>query len=155
MKAKIKKHGTASDVSKLEAEPPVDLNAQVKRSRGLGPGRATTALACAPNSPTKERPSQKHCHQPSPGRKQMDAIRLGMSKMGAEFANLKSQIKAQNKKGTAIEQEADEINKLRLSALCRISSGKSQREPRAFLLIWPVPFITTPGAAVYVTILDS
>ena len=66
----------------------------------------------------------------------MDAIRLDMSKMGAEFANLKSQIKAQNKKGTAIEQEADENNKLRLSALCRISSGKSQREPRAFLLLW-------------------
>ena len=144
MKAKIKKRGTASDISKLEAEPPIDLNAQVKRVRGLGPGRATTALASAPNSPTKERPSQKHCHHPSPGRKQMDAIRLDMSKMGAELANMKPQIKAQNKKGTAIQQEADENNKLRLSAHYKIMSGKSQPAPREFLLLRPEPFNITP-----------
>ena len=134
MKTKLKKRKSVLGIRDLEAEPPVDLNAQVKRGRGMGSGRATTttSLASAPNSPTKERPSQKHCHQPSPGRKQMDALRLDMSKMGADLADLKSKIKAQNKKGTAIEQEADKNNKLRLSSHRKIASGKSQRTPRAF-----------------------
>jgi hypothetical protein len=154
MKAKIKKRGTASDISKLEAEPPVDLNAQVKRGRGLGPGRATTALECAPDSPTKERPSQRHCHQPSPGRKQMGAIRLDMSKLGAEFANLKSQIKAQNKKETAIEQEARTRTTSCDSAYTAKSRAVNYSEPHVHFCCWGLCILLPPpGAAVCVIII--
>lgn len=125
MKSKLNKRKNVLGICKLEAEPPVDQNAQMKRVRMRESGCATTVHgpAPAPNSPTNERPSQKPCLQPSPGRREVDSIRLEMSKMNAELANVKSMMKAQNKKGTAIEQEADENNKLRLSAHWKILSG--------------------------------
>jgi hypothetical protein len=67
-----------------------------------------------------------------------------MSKMGADLADLKSKIKAQNKKGTAIEQEADKNTNLRLSAHFNELSGKPQAASCAFLLLGPVPINTTP-----------
>ena len=146
MKRNLNKRKNVEGIRNLEAEPPVVQNAKLKRSRDLEPERATEgkAPASAPNSPTKERPSQKPCRQRSPGRRQIDALRLDMSKMGADLADLKSKIKAQNKKGTAIEQEADKNTNLRLSAHFNALSGKPHAALCAFLLLGPVPINTTP-----------
>jgi hypothetical protein len=78
-----------------------------------------------------------------------------MSKMGADLADLKSKIKAQNKKGTAIEQEADKNTNLRLSAHFNALSGNHMQPHVHFCCLGLCLLTPPPGAAVWIIILDS
>ena len=126
----LNKSGRYDDIKKFKAEPPVGAKNRAKRSRGNADTHApkrTTNLASAPNSPTRERPSQKHCHQKSPGRKQADDLPLTLRKMKVDVANLNSQLKSHQKKGTALEQEAEANVNMKLTALFHTTRGTQNR----------------------------